>query len=251
MNCSFLMLSLFRFNSWCIYRPRLGKKAAARRIEYITFCIVCFCLLALELSIGTDVAMQQVAEGATEAMHNVEQLATDQAPTSSDDDTAQLSEIVHTNGNTPNAFQVQLVSYQSIRQQELQQRITGYQHRQKQIQNRLKKLSVKAVTSDLDSSVYLSTVERKIEQAGTQHWLQSDKRLIGSAEVHLTIGYNGQLLQLNILTSSGDPLLDNELLASVRLSAPFPPVPLSLRQANESDSFALIRWLRFMAEARQ
>lgn len=238
------MLSLF-LSSKTSYRPRLGRKPASRRLSSLALggCIAALILPAIfadkqQLSLATS----QIE--ATEALklEQSEALSSDSGATQSLD---APQKTIQKTLKKKNKFRVQMVSYDQVRQQQLQNSLANLQQKQQEIEE--SQAAFQAASQEEDTSTYLGEVERKIERSGNRRWVASGKRLVGEAEVLVEIAYNGDITNLELVTSSGKALVDSELLQSVREAAPFAIIPLSLRQTGQQ-SIPMTRWLRFIIE---
>ena len=54
------------------------------------------------------------------------------------------------------------------------------------------------------------------------------QRLQGRVQVHFTMLRDGSVVEVKLKTSSGEPLLDDEAIATVRRAEPLPPIPVAL-----------------------
>jgi TonB family protein len=72
---------------------------------------------------------------------------------------------------------------------------------------------------------FLDTVRKRIEANKKYPFSAMNAGIEGRSGVRLTILMNGQLEDVVITDSSGNEVLDNSALESVRSAAPFPPIP--------------------------
>ena len=79
---------------------------------------------------------------------------------------------------------------------------------------------------------YLSTIKKKIEPLW--HYPQSarERGLQGKLALYFSIVRDGRLVKLEVLSTSGHPLLDNQALEAVQGAAPYHPLPETLRIAR-------------------
>jgi periplasmic protein TonB len=74
---------------------------------------------------------------------------------------------------------------------------------------------------------YLARWSKQIERAGEQHFQNEARRLglSGSVIVSVSIARDGQLLESQIVNSSGSVLLDDLAVSISKLASPFEPIP--------------------------
>ncbi|MDR2141699.1 MAG: TonB family protein [Deltaproteobacteria bacterium] len=82
-------------------------------------------------------------------------------------------------------------------------------------------------TSDL-LAAYKSQISRRLNQFKKYPPAAMAKGLKGVAYVSFRVNPNGRVSAARLVTSSGFPVLDEEALALLRRSSPFPPLPESL-----------------------
>lgn len=94
-------------------------------------------------------------------------------------------------------------------------------------------------------AAYLQSWRRKIETIGNLNYPSEARRqgLEGDLRVLVEIDSDGELLDVRILDSSGNSVLDAAALRIVRLAAPFLPFPKTLR--DETDVLQIIRTWQF------
>lgn len=71
----------------------------------------------------------------------------------------------------------------------------------------------------------LGTIRARIERAKRYPPLAKARQLEGVVQVRFSIGEDGQVQNLKIVSSSGFSILDEEALAAVKRGAPFPSYP--------------------------
>ncbi len=86
-----------------------------------------------------------------------------------------------------------------------------------------------------DEAYYLNAWRREVEQVGNLNYPGEarSRRIHGSVRMLVVIGADGTLREVQILESSGYPVLDKGALDIVRLAAPFPVFPESMRKRME------------------
>ncbi|GAA4361121.1 energy transducer TonB [Kangiella marina] len=99
---------------------------------------------------------------------------------------------------------------------------------------RTRQISAAVKQSPADAA-YLETWRRKIEQVGNLHYPEQANRLgiYGNLKLKVAISKSGELVSVEILQSSGQEVLDQAALQIVRLSAPFAPLPESIRETTD------------------
>ena len=96
---------------------------------------------------------------------------------------------------------------------------------------------------------YLDAWRAKVERIGNLNYPQDalDKGLSGSLFLDVAINPDGSLHSLRVLRSSGHPVLDRAAKHIVTMSAPFPPLPESIRK--ETDVLHIPRVWQFKNES--
>lgn len=116
-----------------------------------------------------------------------------------------------------------------------------------QLQTRgLKKRQISAAIYESPADAqYLELWRKKVEQVGNLHYPEQAKRrgIYGSLTLKVSIDKDGNLLDVVILRTSGEKILDQAALDIVRLSAPFEPLPESIRQ--NTDILEIVRTWQF------
>ena len=106
-----------------------------------------------------------------------------------------------------------------------------------QLQTRgLRKRQISAAVKQSPSdAAYLESWRRKVEEIGNLHYPEQAKRdgIYGNLKLKVAIDKNGKLVSVNIIQSSGHEVLDQAALQIIRLSAPFEPLPDSIRQTTD------------------
>lgn len=102
-----------------------------------------------------------------------------------------------------------------------------------------------ASTRKSQDALYLDNWRRRIEAVGNLNYPDAARRqqLYGSLRMLVAILPNGEVIDVQILQSSGVSVLDQAALDIVKLAAPFAPFPDALRA--EADILEIIRTWRF------
>lgn len=99
----------------------------------------------------------------------------------------------------------------------------------------VRRLSVKANSSDYRYASYLEAWQRKVERIGNLNYPEEARKrnLYGSLQVQVSVRTDGSLEGVRVLRSSGEPLLDQAAIDIVRLAAPFAPLPETIRAETD------------------
>ena len=91
--------------------------------------------------------------------------------------------------------------------------------------------------------------ENKVERTGNLNYPEaaSKKNFSGTLTMDVGINADGSVYSIRINKSSGNPELDEAAKKIVRMSAPFPPLPLDLRK--EVDVLVITRVWKFSDES--
>ena len=119
--------------------------------------------------------------------------------------------------------------------------------RQRQIyakRPRVKRLTSLSTAASSDA-FYLNSWRRKIESVGNLNYPEQARRdrIYGSLRLLVSILPDGSLKEVELLESSGHPVLDDAAIRIVRLAAPFAPFPDELRETT--DVLEIIRTWQF------
>ena len=108
-----------------------------------------------------------------------------------------------------------------------------------------RRLAVDANTKDFRYASYLDAWQRKVERIGNLNYPQEarERNLYGSLVVQVSVRADGSLAGVQVLRSSGEPLLDQAAMGIVRLAAPFAPLPDTIRA--ETDVLDITRGWQF------
>jgi protein TonB len=96
---------------------------------------------------------------------------------------------------------------------------------------------------------YLKDWESKVERMGNLNYPEAatKKNFSGTLTMDVGINADGSIYSIRINKSSGNPELDEAAIKIVRMSAPFPPLPLDLRK--ELDVMVITRVWKFSDES--
>ena len=96
---------------------------------------------------------------------------------------------------------------------------------------------------------YMKDWESKVERTGNLNYpeVATKKNFSGTLTMDVGINADGSIYSIRINKSSGNPVLDEAAKNIVRMSAPFPPLPLELRK--ELDVLVITRVWKFSDES--
>lgn len=109
---------------------------------------------------------------------------------------------------------------------------------------RIRRLTSVATRSSFEAE-YLHNWGQKIERTGNRHYPKEalNRRITGSLRLSVAINPDGTIHEVDILQSSGQPILDQAAVQIVHLSAPFNSFPREIRK--EYDRLEIIRTWNF------
>lgn len=109
---------------------------------------------------------------------------------------------------------------------------------------RPKKRYISPATQEAVYALYYDELSRKIEQKGTANFPQSDgKKLYGELTMTLTVNFDGQVLETEIIQSSGIPQLDRRAQTIARSAGPFSRFNKAMR--SEGEQIVLVSHFNF------
>ena len=109
---------------------------------------------------------------------------------------------------------------------------------------RPKKRYISPSTREEVYAIYYDALRRAIEDRGTEHFPQSKgKKLYGELTMIVTVNHNGQVLDTEIVESSGSPTLDRRAAAIARTAGPFGKFNKAMRL--QADQIVVVSRFRF------
>jgi protein TonB len=113
------------------------------------------------------------------------------------------------------------------RQQEIAQLAAELRHKNEAYAKRPKKKYISASTREYAYAAYMRGWSDRVERIGNLNYPSEARKRQLHGELLLTVGLNrdGSITSIEVIQSSGSPLLDAAAQRIVRLSAPFPPIP--------------------------
>ncbi len=105
---------------------------------------------------------------------------------------------------------------------------------------------VSAAIHQASDALYLDAWQRKIEKIGNLNYPSKARQLNlnGTLKLKVSIRYDGSIVEVSIIDSSGSTILDQAALRIVRLAAPFSPLPPEIRKTT--DILDIIRVWQFL-----
>jgi len=93
-------------------------------------------------------------------------------------------------------------------------------------------------------ALYYDTLRHRIEQVGTRNFPEHNgQKLYGELSMMITVSVDGQVLDTEIVTSSGNRILDRRAMTIARGAAPFGPFTQAMRR--EYDQLIFVSRFRF------
>lgn len=113
------------------------------------------------------------------------------------------------------------------RRQEMAQLAAELRHRTEAYAKRPKKKFISANTREYVYAAYMRGWVDRIERIGNLNYPDEARRrnLHGELEMTVTLRRDGSIKAIDVIRSSGEPVLDKAAERIVRLAAPFPPIP--------------------------
>jgi protein TonB len=114
---------------------------------------------------------------------------------------------------------------------------------------RPKKRYVSPSTRQEAYATYYDDLRRKIEQRGTQNFPESmGRKLYGELTLMITVNYDGRVVDLEIVNSSGDRLLDSRAKVIAKQSEPFGGFSAAMRKT--ADQLVIVSRFKFTRDAQ-
>ena len=133
---------------------------------------------------------------------------------------------------------------QAEQRQQMLQMLAEIEKRINEANARPKKRYVSPSTSEAVYAVYYDVLRRKIEERGTQNFPEDKgRKLYGELTMIVTVDALGQVLDTEIVQSSGQRTLDRRAQAIVRAASPFGPFTDAMRK--QADQIVVVSRFRF------
>lgn len=113
------------------------------------------------------------------------------------------------------------------RQQEMAQLAAELHHRTEAYAKRPKRKFISANTKEYAYAAYMRGWVDRIERVGNLNYPEAarERNLHGELELTVTLNRDGSIKAVDVIRSSGEPLLDRAAERIVRLAGPFPRLP--------------------------
>jgi protein TonB len=132
---------------------------------------------------------------------------------------------------SPTQPQVSAAQILASRNQELARLAARIEEQTSVFANRPRRTSINSSTKEYKYATYLEGWRRKVEQIGNLNYPEEArrKRLYGNLILRVAVRADGGVDQIQVLRSSGFPVLDQAATKIVELSAPFAPFPPDIK----------------------
>jgi protein TonB len=112
---------------------------------------------------------------------------------------------------------------------------------------RPKKRYISPATREAVYAVYYDTLRRRIEDRGTRDFPEANgRKLYGELTMNVTVAATGQIVEAEIVKSSGNKQLDARAVAIVHAAAPYGPFTEAMRR--QADQIVVTSRFRFTRE---
>ncbi len=109
---------------------------------------------------------------------------------------------------------------------------------------RPKKRYISPATRDEVYAIYYDTMRRKVEDKGTTNFPeQNGQKIYGELTMIVTVNHDGQVLETEVVQSSGNRLLDRRAEAIARAAGPFEAFNTAMRR--QADQIAVVSRFKF------
>ena len=109
---------------------------------------------------------------------------------------------------------------------------------------RPKKRYISPATRDEVYAIYYDTMRRKVEDKGTTNFPeQNGHKIYGELTMIVTVNHDGQVLETEVVQSSGNRLLDRRAEAMARAAGPFEAFNAAMRR--QADQIAVVSRFKF------
>lgn len=130
------------------------------------------------------------------------------------------------------------------RRQQLTRQLAQIEPLVEKIQGGPRKRYLSPATREAVYALYYDKLRRTIETRGTLNFPQvGGQKLYGQLSMVITVDGRGQLVQTEVVKSSGQPLLDQRAVAIVRSAAPFDAFSANMRR--QADQIVVVTRFQF------
>jgi protein TonB len=130
------------------------------------------------------------------------------------------------------------------RARQLLRQLAEIERRINQDSGRPKKRYISPATREAVYAIYYDALRRKVEARGTRDFPEHrGRRLYGELTMNITVDDRGRVVDAEVVTPSGQRVLDQRALAIVRAAAPFGPFTTAMRK--QADQIVITSRFRF------
>ena len=130
------------------------------------------------------------------------------------------------------------------RRQQLTRQLAQIEPRVEKTQGGPRKRYISPATREAIYALYYDKLRRTIETRGTLNFPQvGGQKLYGQLSMVITVDGHGQLVQTEVVKTSGQPLLDQRAVAIVRSAAPFDAFSANMRR--QADQIVVVTRFQF------
>jgi protein TonB len=109
---------------------------------------------------------------------------------------------------------------------------------------RPKKRYISPSTREEAYAAYYDSLRRRIEERGTENFpSQAGRKLYGELTMVVTVNFDGQVLDTEVVVSSGNPVLDRRAAGIVHSAAPFGSFTPQMRRT--ADQIVVVSRFKF------
>jgi protein TonB len=136
------------------------------------------------------------------------------------------------------------VTEQEEKRKQLAKLLAEIERRINNENSRPKKRYISPATREEVYAVYYDNLRHTIEDRGTENFPTSNgKKLYGDLTMIVTVNFDGRVLDTEVVSSSGNPLLDRRAAAIARSAGPFGPFTSAMRK--QADQILVVSRFRF------
>lgn len=133
---------------------------------------------------------------------------------------------------------------QEAKRRQLNRLLAEIERRVNSENSRPKKRYISPSTREEVYATYYDRLRRKIENRGTEYFpTQGGRKLYGELTMIVTVNYDGRVLSTEVVSSSGNPVLDRRAAAIARGAGPFGPFSRAMHK--QSDQILVVSRFRF------
>lgn len=133
---------------------------------------------------------------------------------------------------------------QEEKRKQLAQLLAEIERRVNSENARPKKRYISPATREAVYAAYYDRLRHSIEDRGTENFpTHNGRKLYGELTMIVTVNHDGRVLATEVVSGSGDPILDRRAAAIARAAGPFGPFTPAMRK--ESDQILVVSRFRF------